>query len=231
MKVSAQIGVVIPCYNAELYIAAAIDSVLSQTLPPSRVVVVDDGSTDASAEAAHAFGERISIVSRANGGISAARNTGIAACDTPLLAFLDADDLWVESKLEEQAAVLAECPELDCVFGHARQFISPELSPVQRERIACREDAMPARLASAMLVRRDAFLKVGWFSEDLDIGETVDWLARADERGLKGRILPEVMLKRRLHLSNSGVVKRSARSDYARVLKAALDRRRNKQAG
>jgi len=229
--ITAQIGVVIPCYNAEPYIAAAIDSVLSQTLPPSRVVVVDDGSTDASAEVARGFGDRISVVSRPNGGISAARNTGIAACDMPLLAFLDADDLWVESKLENQAAVLAGHPELDCVFGHAQQFISPELLPAQRERIACREDAMPARLASAMLVRREAFLKVGWFNEGLDIGETVDWLARADEQGLEGRILPEVMLKRRLHLSNSGVVKRSARSDYARVLKAALDRRRSKHPG
>jgi glycosyltransferase involved in cell wall biosynthesis len=229
--VAMEIGVVIPCYNAESYIAAAIDSVLSQTLPPSRIVVVDDGSTDSSAEVARRFGDRVSVISRPNGGISAARNTGIGVCDTALLAFLDADDLWVESKLERQAAELARSPELDCVFAHAKQFISPELSPEKRALVACREDAMPARLASAMMVRRDSFLKVGLFDERLDIGETIDWLARADEAGLKGRMLPEVLLERRLHVTNSGVVMRSSRPDYARVLKAALDRRRGKPSG
>ena len=89
---------------------------------------------------------------------------------------------------------------------------------------------MPARLASAMLVRRESFLRVGYFNEDLEIAETVDWLARADELGLQFNVLPDVMLRRRLHRTNSGVVKRNARSHYARALKAALDRRRQQKA-
>jgi glycosyltransferase involved in cell wall biosynthesis len=226
---SIAISVVIPCHNTERYLAAAIESVLMQTLAPTQIVVVNDGSTDGSGAVARGYGDRVTVLDRPNGGISAARNTGIHACDAPLLSFLDADDLWTEAKLEQQVAVLRADPHLDGVFAHAQQFISAELSAEEAQSIACRDAAMPARLASAMLVRRASFLRVGDFNEDLKIAETVDWLARADELGLQFTVLPGVMLRRRLHRSNSGVVKRDARSDYARALKAALDRRRQKQ--
>jgi glycosyltransferase involved in cell wall biosynthesis len=227
---SVAVSVVVPCYNTERYLAAAIESVLTQTLPPTRVIVVNDGSTDRSADIAREFTDRVTVLNRPNGGISAARNTGIRECNAPLLSFLDADDLWTETKLEQQVSMLNDDPGLDGVFAHAQQFISPELSGEESKNIACRDTAMPARLASAMLVRRESFLRVGYFNEDLEIAETVDWLARADELGLRFAILPDVMLRRRLHTTNSGMVKRGARSHYARALKAALDRRRQQKA-
>lgn len=227
---SVAVSVVIPCYNTERYLAAAIESVLTQTLPPIQVIVVNDGSTDRSAEIADGFSDRVIVLNRSNGGISAARNSGIRACDAPLLSFLDADDLWTETKLEQQVSMLNDDSGLDGVFAHAQQFISPELSEEESNSIAYRDSAMPARLASAMLVRRESFLRVGYFNEDLEIAETVDWLARADELGLQFNVLPDVMLRRRLHRTNSGVVKRNARSHYARALKAALDRRRQQKA-
>jgi len=227
---SVAVSVVIPCYNNERYLAAAIESVLAQTLPPIQIIVVNDGSTDRSLEIAHKFIDHITVLNRLNGGISAARNTGIRACSAPMLSFLDADDLWTKTKLEQQASMLSDDPGLDGVFAHALQFISPELSDAESSRIACPAQAMPARLASAMLVRREAFLRVGYFNEELEIAESVDWLARADELGLRFNVLPDVMLRRRLHLSNSGVVKRNVRSQYAHALKAALDRRRQQQA-
>jgi hypothetical protein len=77
-----------------------------------------------------------------------------------------------------------------------------------------------------MLIRREAFLKVGPFSETLKVGVTVDWYARAVDAGLRSTMLPQVLLERRLHLANNGLRERDSRSQYVHVLKAALDRRR-----
>jgi hypothetical protein len=77
-----------------------------------------------------------------------------------------------------------------------------------------------------MLIRRESFARVGPFSEDVKVGVTVDWYARATEAGLRSAMLPEVVLERRLHLTNNGLRERDSRQQYLHVLKAALDRRR-----
>jgi hypothetical protein len=78
-----------------------------------------------------------------------------------------------------------------------------------------------------MLVRRGSFERVGPFATELRVGVTVDWLARANEAGLKTFVLPEVVLERRLHDDNNGVREAASRSQYLHVLKASLDRRRS----
>jgi GT2 family glycosyltransferase len=77
-----------------------------------------------------------------------------------------------------------------------------------------------------MLIKRAAFLRVGFFQESCWVGESIDWCCRAQEKGLKGFTIPDVVLERRVHDSNTGITRRDARVDYVRVLKAALDRRR-----
>src|SRR5213594_2256660 len=93
------VSVVIPVYNGEQYLADAIQSVLDQTYQNFEVIVVDDRSTDGSAEVAKKFGEAIRYVHQANGGVCKARNTGIAVAGGVYLAFLDQDDLWLSDKL------------------------------------------------------------------------------------------------------------------------------------
>jgi glycosyltransferase involved in cell wall biosynthesis len=102
------ISVVIPAYNSESFIAAAIASVQAQTRHPAEIVVIDDGSTDATAARAIAAGAR--VVVQANQGPSAARNTGIREARQPWIAFLDADDAWTPDKLERQWAAHQQCP-------------------------------------------------------------------------------------------------------------------------
>jgi hypothetical protein len=77
-----------------------------------------------------------------------------------------------------------------------------------------------------MLIRRESFARVGPFAEDVKVGVTVDWYARALEAGLRSAMLPEVVLERRLHLTNNGLRERDNRQQYLHVLKASLDRRR-----
>ena len=118
-------------------------------------------------------------------------------------------------------------PALDMVFGHVREFVSPELGEEERQGIRPpAAEPLPWTAPNLMLIRRASFEKVGGFSTELRVGVTVDWFARASEAGLRSLILPEVVLERRLHTQNNGLRERDARSQYLHVLKAAMDRRR-----
>jgi len=223
---SRSISVVIGVYNAEPYLAEAVDSVLMQDYRPLELIVVDDGSTDGSGEVAQRY-EEVRLIQQANAGNGSARNTGLQAATGEFLAFLDADDRFTPGKLSLQMRALDEDPDLDMVFGHVQEFVSPELD--EETRATIRPPAatpMPWTAPNLMLIRRASFDRVGLFSTAVRVGVTVDWFARADEAGLRHRILPQTVLERRLHTQNNGLRERDSRSQYLQVLKAALDRRR-----
>ena len=220
------VSTVIPCFNGERYLGEAIRSVLDQDHDPLEIIVVDDGSTDRSAQVACGFGERVRLVAQPHAGAAAARNLGVQHAQGDVLAFLDADDLWTAGRLVRQLRVLESHASADIVIGHTEQFVSPEIA--EPERLAFRFDPgpAPARLSGALVVRRPAFERVGGFSTALETGEFVDWYLRAEELGLVSVMLPEVVLRRRLHRGNHGVVRRDAQQDYLSVIRAALERRR-----
>ena len=210
------VSVIIPVFNGADFLADAIQSVLAQTYRPMEIIVVDDGSTDASPEVARRFSAAIRYHAQPNRGTAAARNEGLRFAQGSHFAFLDQDDVWLPDKLADQMNALAESPWLDAVFGMVRQFRADE-----------REESPPLAgyLPSAMLIRRDAFQRVGPFGTGWIIGEWADWYARAGEVGLRMALLPRVVARRRLHAANKGL-DRPARREYVRLLKASLDRRR-----
>lgn len=108
-----RISVVIPVHNGAKYLKEAITSALSQTLLPSEIIVVDDGSTDESAQLAASFGPPVRVVQQTQMGESAARNRGIEVAEGEWIAFLDADDVWHPNKLAEQAKLCLQ--DVDCV--------------------------------------------------------------------------------------------------------------------
>src|SRR3954469_16060750 len=114
------IAVVMPAYNAARWIDETLDSVLAQTRPADEVIVVDDGSSDDTAERARGHG--VAVLSQANGGPPAAYNTGFDAARSEYVAMCPADDLWHPNKLEWQAQALTEHPGIDVLFGKARFF-------------------------------------------------------------------------------------------------------------
>jgi glycosyltransferase involved in cell wall biosynthesis len=221
------VSVVIPVYNCERYLAEAIESVLAQTYRPIEIIVVDDGSTDGSAQVAKRFTDSVRYCFQANSGTSAARNRGASLASGTFFAFLDADDLWVVDKLTRQMAVFGDDPGLDVVFGHVQQFCSPELDEHIKKTLYCPAEAMPGYLPGAMLIKRDAFLRVGPFETDWQAAEALAWYSRVVEKGLRSLMLSDVVLRRRLHISNKGIDERTLqRKEYLRILKASLDRRR-----
>jgi glycosyltransferase involved in cell wall biosynthesis len=113
MSDTTHFSIIIPLYNKADFVAASIESILCQTHPHFEVIVVDDGSTDSSADVVRGFKDnRIRLISQTNQGVSAAKNTGMQEARHELLAFLDADDWWDRDYLREMARIVESHPEL-----------------------------------------------------------------------------------------------------------------------
>lgn len=220
------VSVIIPVFNNAEFLAEAIESVLAQSYRPSEIIVVDDGSTDCSAAIAKGFGSALRYCFQSNMGAGGARNLGISLAQGKWLAFLDADDFWEKDKLSVQAAAVEADPALDMVFGHVRQFYNPGLHEHIRKLIKIPAEIMPGLLAGSMLINRDAFLRVGMFRTDCIVGEFIDWHDRATRLQLKSRMLGDVVLNRRIHMNSLSVRERRHQTDFVRILKESLDRRR-----
>ena len=223
------VSVIVPVHNGERYIGEAIESALAQTYRGIEVIVADDGSTDGTARVVAQF-PSVKYCLQPRGGTAAARNRGVELSHGSFLAFLDADDLWVEDKLARQIEAFRTCDNVDMVFGHVKQFLSPELDESSKGKLFCPAEPMPGCSPSAMLVTREAFTRVGPFDAGLQAIEWPDWYARAMEKGLKSTMLKPVVVLRRIHKNNKGIVQRALIREYVHVLKASLDRRRGKDS-
>ena len=159
------IGVAMPARDAALYIGAALESVLRQSVAPAEIVVVDDGSTDATARIAASFGAPVRVISQPPAGPAAARNRAIGALSTDLVALLDADDLWPAHSLAVRRDALARDAQAELCFGRMVNFVSPDLSVEEQRRL--RADTAPQRAwaSSAMLCRGVVFERYGQLPE------------------------------------------------------------------
>jgi glycosyltransferase involved in cell wall biosynthesis len=179
------VSVITPTYNYGRYIAGAIESVLGQTLSDLELIVIDDGSTDDTPEVVqHYRGDgRLRYFRVDRIGHAAARNVGVRLAQAPLVAFLDADDLWLPRKLERQAAVFRDVPTLGVVYTRAL-WIDEAGRELEREQPPlCRGDVLDELFRSnvvclsSALVRADVFHKVGLFDEALPLAVDFDlWL-------------------------------------------------------
>mgnify|MGYP003577044890 CR=1 FL=1 len=224
-----KLSVVIPAYNAARYIAEAIGSVLVQIPGDAEVIVVDDGSSDDTAAVAARFGPAVRVIREAHAGIGATVNRAMREVRGELIASIDADDRWLSGKTKLQLAALDADPSLDAVFGYVRQFLSPDV--IDAGRFAITDQPMPGLHRGSMLIRREAWERVGSLDTELTLGEFIAWYARAVDAGLNMRVLPDVVYERRVHGGNTVLRERDAGADYLRAVKATMDRRRAARSG
>ena len=220
------ISVLIPVYNGARYLHACIESVVNQTLPADEIVVVDDGSEDDTSAVAAAWGRAGSLPPRPawRAPLRPQPRSGDGAGD--IIGFIDSDDLWLPGKLELQMAALSRENEPTMVFGYMQQFVSGDLTPEEAAEIRFNPGPLPGLSASALLMRKSDCQRTGPFDESVQTGEFIEWCSRARDKGIKPVMVPEIVCRRRLHRNNFGRGGAAVHSQYLRMLKKVLDRRR-----
>lgn len=178
------VSVVIPSYNRRAVIGRAIDSVLAQTTQPDEIIVVDDGSTDDSANYLDRhYGDRLNIIQQPNLGVSAARNHGITSSNSNWIALLDSDDEWREDKLQQQLNTVTG--DASCVLCHTDEIWIRNGIPLKQMKKHRKsggdifENCLPLCVISpsSALIKREIFNKTGLFDETLPACEDYDlWL-------------------------------------------------------
>jgi glycosyltransferase involved in cell wall biosynthesis len=184
------LSIVIPAYNVSAYIEEAIDSALAQTLTDLEVIVIDDGSTDDTAEVIERVikkhnDPRLKVLRRANGGLAAARNTGILMSSGEYIGFLDADDIWLSTKTERQVEMMDRDPTIGISFSQSRYMLengaltshllqADKLSPSFHDMIRRNHVGN----GSAPIVRRRCFEQAGRFNEALKSCEDYEMWCR-----------------------------------------------------
>ena len=225
------VSVVMPAFNTAVTVAEAMDSVLRQTHADLELIVVDDGSTDSTAERARSICDpRLTLLQIPNSGPAAARNRGIQAAQGDSIVFLDADDIWLPAKLEIQLAALEERPAADAVYGFLDEVNAEggNRKPLTRQLAEGRilETLLVWNVVgngSNLLVRRSAFDAVGGFDESLGGAEDWELSARLASR-CEFACVPQVLgLYRRLPNSLSSHLRRMERF-YLRAHRKVYER-------
>jgi glycosyltransferase involved in cell wall biosynthesis len=227
-----RLSVIMAVWNGERYIGEALDSLLDQSRPAEEIVVVDDGSTDRTAEILASYGPALRVVQQENAGSYAALNRGIATSTGTLLTFFDHDDLCTPSSLACRRTHLETHPELDGVFGLVDQFVSPELGPEVARRYRLVLGPRPVELLPALMVRRQAFDRVGPLDASRRTKSNIDWISRSRDAGVRLAMLPELVLRRRVHTSNISLqATREGNADLLAVVRAHHRRRQARLCG
>jgi glycosyltransferase involved in cell wall biosynthesis len=203
------IAVVMPAFNAGRWIDETLRSVLAQSRLPDEVIVVDDGSTDDTAERARAHGERVRVLQQPNGGPPAAYNRGFDEAASDYVAMCPADDLWHPRKLEWQDEILERGPAIDVLFAHARFFGRNEAAhPAPSSTGLLERDAFLRELyavdvipAPTAVVRRELHQRLGRFDESLPSEDYEFWL-RALRAGASFYCDPRELVRLRDHGGN-----------------------------
>jgi glycosyltransferase involved in cell wall biosynthesis len=222
------VSVIIPVYNGERYLREAIQSVLGQDYRPLEIIVVDDGSTDRSAEIARSYAE-VRYVFQENQGVSAARNAGIAMAGGEFLAFLDADGRWTANKLSVQVGYMFNHPEVQFTVAKARFFLQEGCAIPKGFRKELLEGAHVCRTMETLMVRKGLFDRIGKLNTEFSVAEDVEWFARASDQNVPMAIIPEVLLQKRVHDANLSQNNDVNNQNLLKLFRASIKRKESQQ--
>ena len=190
------VSVIMAAYNAADHISEALESALAQKWSPLEVVVVDDGSTDGTAEIVRSYPDVV-YVHQENSGPSAARNAAVERSRGKFVANFDSDDLLPPTRVGDQVSFLLDHPEVGAVFGRQEWMNAPEW--MARDSVYGDVDGIPL---SSVMFRRAIFFEIGGYDTTFVHGEDMDLLVRMREHGIEYHVIPEVVLYRRYQPSS-----------------------------
>lgn len=205
-----EVSVIIPAYNAEAYLAETIESARAQTFRSFEILVIDDGSSDNSADVAERFTPQVRVLRKKNGGPASARNLGIRESSGKYIAFLDSDDLWMPDKLARQVAYFESHPAVGLLYGEALMFRIVDGEKRLEGKIGYTGEASLRLLLygdfipnSTVMIRRECIDRVGLLNESRDLIAVEDyeyWMRIAKEFPIAG--MPEPLAWYRLRDGN-----------------------------
>lgn len=223
------VTVIIPTLNASTYLRQALDSVCAGTVRPLEIIVVDGGSTDGTKRVA-ASCESVRWIDDATPGYGAALNRGIREAGGELVAFLEADDIWLPQKLESQLAHFVAHPACRVCFGGVRYLIEPGHAVPPGFRGENLSHDLRAPLLSAALMKKTVFDEVGLFDSSFRSGADMDWIARAKDLGVEFEYVPELIVRKRIHDHNVSSQIDLSHTDIMRALMGSIRRKRQSPA-
>ena len=224
------VTVVIPTWNRAELLPDAIESVRAQNRDDIEIIVVDDGSTDATPQVLSAYGDEIRQARQENAGPAAARNLGISLARGELIAFLDSDDLWTRTALQSRLDVLERNPATHIALGQTQVMVRQRGENGSRR---FEPAAVPAfaTLFGAALCRREAFEIAGPLDTALRTGEDIDWFIRCREVRVVTTLVNEVTHLVRRHDGNMTLTDTPRSRGLLIAVKRSLDRRRTEGSG
>ncbi len=196
------VSCVVPVFNGAPYLEEAVASIEAQSWGPIEVIVVDDGSTDATPDVIARLGARVRAIRQDHSGAATARNCGIAAASGSFLAFLDADDLWQPEKIAVQMAQFELRPELDVCLCRTENWWIPELQHEADSMASALNDSQTGAFPT-VLARRGLFERTGLLDERLKHLDMLDWLLRVADAGGIVEHIDGVLVRRRIHFTNT----------------------------
>jgi glycosyltransferase involved in cell wall biosynthesis len=221
------ISVVIAVRNGERFLRDCIQSVLAQTLNPSEIILIDGHSTDSTSDIAQSFPQVRHIV-QSTLGISAAYNEGIQNASGDIIAFISHDDLWTTDKLATQVNWMVEHPQLMYTTAHAKFFLEPGIRPPSGFRPELLIGDHRADIMETLVAHRSAFDLIGLFNTELALAADVEWFAKARDAHVAADCLPQVLLHKRIHDSNSSNNDPESKELLA-VMRKSIERKRGLQ--
>ena len=215
------VSVIVAAYNSEEFLRGALDSLFAQDYEPFEVLVVDDGSTDSTAEIARSY--PVKLFTQENQGAAAARNVALAHAQGEFVTFLDADDVAPPNKLSLQARYLLDHPEIGCVLGRQEIMFDGVAPPGWLERDPIFGDLEGIPLL-CLMARKSLLDELGGFDATYSFAEDRELLIRMRERGVGIHVLEEIVLYRRFHGENQNFNR--PQPPIFRSLKEKLERAR-----
>lgn len=221
------VSVILAVKNGEQYIEDALTSVFEQQYEPLEILVVDGNSTDKTLSIVRAF-PGIKIIRQIGKGIANAYNIGIKQAKGNYIAFLSHDDFWTKEKLKTQIEFMSRKSELLFTVGRVIFFLDDKnyIPPGFRRELL--EGNHVGYVPETLVAKREVFDFVGFFDESFPFGEDTDWFARAKDLNIASAVVPQVLLNKRIHGSNSHLTTNENNQILLRAIRQSIARKRKK---